>query len=91
MRLNCPCCGLSLNPRSAMIAPHYCPRCLVRRRVAVEFIVTQPGDPADGLSFAGGSASAPGLALAGGSTAAPGSIPTDEYTAPGEAISVADE
>jgi hypothetical protein len=39
MRLRCPRCGLSLAIRSPTIAPSYCPRCLVRRRAAVEFVV----------------------------------------------------
>ena len=47
MRLNCPRCGLTLNFRSASIAPHYCPRCLVRRREAVEFVPVA-AEPAGG-------------------------------------------
>ena len=43
MRLTCPHCGLSLTVRSWTIAPSYCPRCLVRRRKVVEFIVPAEG------------------------------------------------
>jgi hypothetical protein len=33
--LACPRCGLKLTPRSPMLTIEYCPRCIVRARVAV--------------------------------------------------------
>lgn len=32
--LRCPHCRFSIRPRAQCLAPHYCPRCLARRRVA---------------------------------------------------------
>jgi hypothetical protein len=32
----CPCCGLALSTRAALLPPRHCPRCLVRRRRLVE-------------------------------------------------------
>jgi hypothetical protein len=34
-RLTCPECRLLLSPRSPLIAPEYCPRCLARRKTAI--------------------------------------------------------
>jgi hypothetical protein len=60
MRLTCPRCGLSLTPRSATIAPHYCPRCLARRREAIEFVVAVDGAEAvDGAAEDGATQSLP--------------------------------
>lgn len=42
MLLTCPRCGLSLAIRSMTIAPSYCPRCLARRREAVELVRAEP-------------------------------------------------
>jgi len=33
--LACPRCGLQLTPRSSMLTIEFCPRCIVRARVAV--------------------------------------------------------
>lgn len=34
--VHCPACGLTLTPRSPILLPRHCPRCVVRRRVVVE-------------------------------------------------------
>jgi len=35
--LNCPVCHLSLRaPRASFLAPEHCPRCIGRRRVAIQ-------------------------------------------------------
>jgi len=39
---------LSLTIRASAIAPAYCPRCLVRRREAVEFVRTERAPAAGG-------------------------------------------
>ncbi|HWF73795.1 MAG TPA: hypothetical protein VG186_10655 [Solirubrobacteraceae bacterium] len=44
MRLTCPRCRLSLTIRNWSIAPAYCPRCLVRRREAVELVTADARD-----------------------------------------------
>lgn len=38
--LACPRCGLKLTPRSPMLTIEYCPRCIVRARVAVRLAET---------------------------------------------------
>jgi hypothetical protein len=35
-RVHCPTCGLTLTPRSPILLPRHCPRCVVRRRILVE-------------------------------------------------------
>jgi hypothetical protein len=47
---HCPTCGLTLTPRSPILLPRHCPRCVVRRRLLVELeactIGAQPPVPA---------------------------------------------
>jgi hypothetical protein len=43
--VGCPRCGLVLAPRLPALAPRHCPRCLARRRVAVELEPLVGGDP----------------------------------------------
>ncbi len=40
--LRCPHCRLVISPRMPVLAPHHCPRCLVRRRIAVELEALVP-------------------------------------------------
>jgi hypothetical protein len=42
--VRCPSCGLVLAPRTALLVPRYCPRCLARRRSAMEL------EPLSGLT-----------------------------------------
>ena len=43
--LNCPACGLTIRLRAEWLAIERCPRCLARRRVAVNlFASTLPAD-----------------------------------------------
>jgi hypothetical protein len=37
---NCPRCRLSIRVRALSVAPHYCPRCLAKRREPVELFVS---------------------------------------------------
>jgi hypothetical protein len=34
--VTCPSCGLTLAPRMPILLPRHCPRCLARKRTAVE-------------------------------------------------------
>jgi hypothetical protein len=42
--VKCPACGLTLSPRVPILLPCYCPRCLVRKQVAVELQQEPRGD-----------------------------------------------
>ena len=35
-QLNCPRCGLTIEPRASWLTTRYCPRCLVRSRRIIE-------------------------------------------------------
>ena len=37
-RLRCPECRLLLSPRWPLIAPEYCPRCLAKRKAAIQLV-----------------------------------------------------
>ena len=38
--LNCPRCGLTIRPRAEWLAVEHCPRCLARRRTAVNMFAS---------------------------------------------------
>jgi hypothetical protein len=43
--VRCPRCKLVIVPRMTALVPRYCPRCLARRRLAVEFEQVPRGRP----------------------------------------------
>jgi hypothetical protein len=45
--VRCPRCRLVLSPRLPVLTPRHCPRCLVRRRLAVELETFETPPPAE--------------------------------------------
>ena len=40
--VNCPRCGLAVQPRASFLAVRHCPRCVARRGIAVEMLTSEP-------------------------------------------------
>jgi hypothetical protein len=49
----CPDCGLVVHPHGRLVMPHYCPRCLARRRTAVALVTGEPTPWPAGTRFGG--------------------------------------
>jgi hypothetical protein len=40
--VNCPRCGLAVRLRAPFLAVRHCPRCVARRGIAVEMLISEP-------------------------------------------------